>query len=520
MLIRNLSPRIKMNIANIPSQIKLKLNTIATLVIGLAFTVLTFRYQLKLLHFYQWEDESETIVSAKMMAAGHQLYLEIFNPHGPLVFLPGYLLEKFGSFDIAGHRVCIALLQLLMLVSIYKSPLLAQTNPFAKITYTAVAATILVVFFPFHFFSHMYTYQVMAGLLAAIILAQFLIPNITLPASANSQCKIIFYNLLIVCLPFFSIAYIPAAILLFLAGLKKNHLKLAVAGCLIGLGINLLYLATIGSIEGFYALHYYVPTKLMANMGGSANSSINIYNFLFEIYKGIAAELFAFFLLIVFILAAGRISQSEKGFPTRTLLMSMACISFLIRGGGFQGVGFYFSCLVVPIIFLKEIKSINYKTVIFLIPLLIICAIKLSAHNWYDKNKLNAHLISGRSDFSDLVQKITNKDDRILAFTYKNAEYIYSDRLPASGNHNFFPWQAKYSENPLIGKPIDTCSDIRNNKPKIILIDGWTPIDSYPFAEYAKCIMSELNAGYSQVKGTPYWIRNDVFPSNLDKHPK
>src|ERR1700761_579116 len=88
------------------------------------WAVLVVRYQYNLLNYLQYPDESETIVTAKMMAAGSVLYRDIFNHHAPLTFLTGFVLEKFGSFGVPGHRVPIAIMQLIALATIFFSPLL------------------------------------------------------------------------------------------------------------------------------------------------------------------------------------------------------------------------------------------------------------------------------------------------------------------------------------------------------------------------------------------------------------
>ena len=104
--------------------------------------LLVVRYQAYLLDYVEWGDESETIVVAKMMAAGMSLYSEIFNPHGPLTFLPGYLLELAGSFGIRGHRIPIAALQWAALASLYFSPLLVDRV--IRNIYAAIAASVMV----------------------------------------------------------------------------------------------------------------------------------------------------------------------------------------------------------------------------------------------------------------------------------------------------------------------------------------------------------------------------------------
>jgi hypothetical protein len=136
------------------------------------FVILSFRYQYFLLNYREWGDESETIVTAKMMAAGMKLYSEIFNQHGPLTFLPGVLAEKLGGFGVRGHRVSIALLQILAIFSIYKAPALNSASQ--RIITSVASALVILVFMP-DFFGHMYKYQTIAGILLVVILSQYTI---------------------------------------------------------------------------------------------------------------------------------------------------------------------------------------------------------------------------------------------------------------------------------------------------------------------------------------------------------
>ena len=73
---------------------------VLTYILFFIFAILAIRYQVLLLNYKEWGDESETIVAAKMIASGLRLYSEIFNHHGPLTFLTGLLVEKIGGDGI------------------------------------------------------------------------------------------------------------------------------------------------------------------------------------------------------------------------------------------------------------------------------------------------------------------------------------------------------------------------------------------------------------------------------------
>ena len=76
-------------------------------IVFVLFIFFMIRYQSFLLTYLYFDDEAETIVTARMMANGMQLYSEIFNHHGPLTFLTGYILELIRPSGIKGHRITI-----------------------------------------------------------------------------------------------------------------------------------------------------------------------------------------------------------------------------------------------------------------------------------------------------------------------------------------------------------------------------------------------------------------------------
>jgi hypothetical protein len=241
--------------------------------------------------------------------------------------------------------------------------------------------------------------------------------------------------------------------------------------------------------------------------------------FALNIYKALTEELPPFLGFATILAALARLSLIEKGFPTRTLILFIGVLSLLIRGGGIHAPPFYFACLTLPIVFFVHFQPRNKQYYFFLAALAALCIMRLLLVFEWDKAQLEKHRIAGTSPFAELVKKLTNKDDRILAYTYRNAQYIYADRLPASGNHHYFYWQDLYNRNPILGININTCKDIADNPPKIIYTDRWSdgPI---PWANYAQCIQAILDERYSQVKGDSTWIRNDIFPDYLEKERK
>jgi hypothetical protein len=128
-----------------------------------------------------------------------------------------------------------------------------------------------------------------------------------------------------------------------------------------------------------------------------------------------------------------------------------------------------------------------------------------------EKQKITSAPIPTETEFSRLVAEFTGPEDKIIAYSFKNFEYLVSGRLPASGHFFYLPWQEKYSENPKFGISIDACRQIREAAPKVMLIDKWVVWGRFPWDSYAGCIQGILDSNYRQIPDRPYYIRNDLL---------
>lgn len=474
----------------------------SAVVVFVVFVVLAIRYQIMLLDYLTFGDEAETIVAAKMIVSGQRLYSEIFNHHGPLTFLPGVLLGFFGDFDIPGYRVLIAVFQALAMASIYFSPMLGDA--FSRKTYTVSAASVMLLYFP-ELFGSMYMYQVMAGLIIVVILAQYTLPVMCAPEKISSR-HVVLGNALIACLPFLAITYAPIAFLFFVSSLRKQFLMRSIYS-LVGSGlINIIILFCIGSVAGFFAFHIYLNSEILPLYNGGQTAIILIKNS----FESATGNLAGFSLFLILVAALSRLSSAENGFPWRSVLLGLGMASLLIRGPGFHGLPYYYALLVIPLVFFAG-RTIVYKQSKFVVLLfLVVCLVKVSLLIPGDKEKLESARNPVTTEFSRIVQQVTAKDDRIIAYSFNNNEYIAADRLPASGNFFYLPWQAKYNENPKYGVKIDSCKEISEYRPKIMLISKWKVWDQYSWDSYAGCIQEIIDREYTQYPDRPYYLRNDV----------
>jgi hypothetical protein len=493
----------------------LKHNNVAAVAINIFFILFLFlilRYQINLLDYKEWPDESETIVTAKLIASGKKLYSEIHKTHGPLIYLPGILIEKISDFGVRTHRIFTLLLQLIALTSIYFSPLL--DSQLIKKIYTVISASFILLFLP-KFYGHTYIFQSMAGLFLVIILTQYTLPSLAHYNKVNTF-RVYLGNMLLISLPFIGISYLPASILLFAASMKKGYLDKIYIASILSFSLNLLYLVTIGSLIGFYVFHIYFNAVVMP-LFDLQDYPTTLYAVLINTIKSSTKNLAGVITLISLALLIANTFLKEKLFfwkpliDWRSLFVAIGIVTLLIRGSDVHGLAYYFAVIPIPMLLYKNNKSWNSLSAISVIFLLSICLIKLSLIIPSDRGKLASKQIQLKTDFSKLVDSLTNKEDRIIAYSNQNYEYIASQRLPASGSFYYLPWVQKYNENPKFDIIVDGCKDIKSYQPKIMLIDKWNVWDKFSWNSYGECIQDILDKNYTQIKGKPYYLRNDIY---------
>ncbi|MCW8163487.1 hypothetical protein D8B22_01220 [Verminephrobacter aporrectodeae subsp. tuberculatae] len=461
------------------------------------FIILAARYQYFLLNYIEWGDESETIVTAKMMASGQSLYSEIFNHHGPLTFFPGVMLELFGDFGVRGHRVPTAILQIISLFAIYCSPIFKNNiTRLASVFYAAV----LTIFFMPKFLGHMYTYQALTGLLLLIILFVYTFPSI-IDRNLLTAPRVFTGSLLIVSLPFLASTYAPIAAILFLISLPRSYVKASAAGAFLGTAVNLLFLICYGSLKGFLVIHFYLNYGILPEY-------LDVIPAALASMSGNTDAIGAF--LVFSIIGLLALASHEKKIPWRSMLLAIGIASLLIRGIDFHGLPYYYAFIGISLLPILKINEFTHSAKLVALFLILFCSAKASLLLPGDREKFVARRVPAETEFSRLVKKYTDKDDKIIAYSFDNFQYIAADRLPASGHFFYLPWQEKYSENPKFGINIDACKEIAEYRPKIMLINKWKVWGLYSWDSYGGCIQKIVDTHYTQVPDRPFYIRKDI----------
>lgn len=467
------------------------------------FGILLLRYQVKLINYIVWYDESETIVATKMMAVGKRLYIDIFNNHGPATFIIGYILSLLGNFKTQVYRIPMVVLQWIALFSIYTSPIQSKST-FRRIASVITIASFWMIFLPF-IYGHAYLYQTQSGLFFVIVLATYALP-IYLNKPLNKVQRLI-GPFLLSFIPFFAITNVPMVALLALSTIRRKDGYLPWLGYGLGLLINIGFLIAIGSLDGYFAYHVYLNAVILNEGNGLAGYVRNIFIYYRENFGN-------FLTLMVLIMATYQVTKRSVGWNgLRGIFLVPMFVSLVIRGGvayDLWGLIYLYALSGLAMVFFIEDKPLfHLKDYLMEWPLIFLCG--LGFYSIYRTSFIDQHMaiIPESTPFSKIVQKVTTADEEILAFTYRNFEYLAADRLPASAHFYYLPMQAQYNQKPYKMIKTDLLSDLKANQPKLIVMDYWSST-SVPWEDYASDIVAYVLINYTQIGYSDMFVRKDI----------
>lgn len=468
----------------------------------LVVVALAVRCQISMLNYGFWQDEFETMVASKMMGAGLRLYTDIFNQHGPLIFAFGSALEAITDATIADYRIVIAVLQWLMIGALLLSS--AQMPSPSRLLGLTIVVVLMVVALPY-VFGQMFLYQTVAGLFAAAAIALLVLPVLQ-GKQDISTAQAVVGGFLLCCLPFFAFTYAVASAGLILCSLTRPTWRAVMAGVALGAILNAAFIIARCSTSGFIVEHFYLNLAIYPAFGNN--------NFAETWLMQRNSFLLAAAIGVVLILAtAGRLVLRRRGVRWRAAVFVLALLSLLGRGPGFQGIQFYYALLPLVLAATPWVPLTNTARRCASLGVIFACLVKLSLLLPSDARRIEVGQIPTRSAFSDLVKRYTEPSDRIISYSFDNFEYILSQRLPAVADFYFLPQQAVYNARPMLGILSDPCKDIRVSRPKFVKLDKWLAWGRFSWESYGSCIDSIMQDSYGHVKGTPIYIRNDLWPS-------
>jgi hypothetical protein len=482
--------------------------------------LLAIFYENSLLSFKEWGDESETIITSVLLKNSYSLYDQIAESHGPLIFFPGIFIAHLSGYKILGYRIFIAILQLLAILSIYTSPVLIKFNDRIRTFYFIFALSVVLLYYP-KFYSHTFLYHNLAGIFLVFILTRY-----TFPSIANYKLdtrNVIIGNSLIASMPFLGISFIPISFFLFFSSIKKEYFYMAIVTSFIAVILNILFLLFVGSFKGFYVYHIYINTHLAPLFFPSDFYPSSFLGYINNIFHATQKNFSGIVTFAWISLGLLNIAYKERYFAWkylvnwRCIFVILGLFTLLARGSSNHALPYYYACLT----FFSTVKINQFKFYkignLIIYCLIFFIILKMSFFFVDDRIKFKQHEISYDTDFSKLVKSYTNSDDKIIAYSWQNFEYLASERLPISGSASYFPVTVAYNKNPILGINIDGCKDIEMYKPKIMLIDKLDFASNYLWSSFGQCIDFQLSRNYIKIVGKPFYIRKDVARKYFDQ---
>jgi hypothetical protein len=467
----------------------------------LLFAAMFVQHQLLLLNYREWGDESETIIAARMIASGAELFSEIFNHHGPLTFAPPLVLELFGAQSIQAHRLLIVLMQWAGLAAIIGG---LQTVPTTlRMAAAVLAATALTALLPIRH-GHTLIYQNMAGLLLVVALSLYVLP-IMLSDAPISRRRVVVGSALLASLPFLAVTYAPTAGLLWLAALRRTTLTLSVAAATAAVIVQLLFLAAIGSFEGFVAYHLYLNSQILPAYSGVGAADLGL-----TALRTVLAEPIAAIALVLLAVATAANTPRNAIGVLRAMTVSAAVALLLMRGFTVHSLPFQYSLTAFLPLLLVAVPRLPRSPVSVAVAAAI-CLLPASALFPANAQRLHDRPLPTDSTFARLARELTDPGDRVLSYSFNNSEYLLAERLPASAHFFYLPWQADYNRAPILGIKSDACHDIAQVQPKLITVNRWLVWRRFPWEDYGGCIELALAEWYVPAQQSArIYIRRDV----------
>ena len=512
--------------------------SLAVISIGLVVFAITARVGF---HIFEFGDETEKFVAAQMIHQGHHLYRDIFAHHGPVPYMLAHLYTLLVSPNNFTYiRVFPALLAVLSAAAIYLSPVFKTTAPRAL-----SAGAYFLLLSPIWVLQgiHMLLYQQIGGFLLTIAFMQLSFPLFF--GIKPTKYGLLVSGIAITLSCFTSYAFGASALLLLAASValvfastEKDDAKTLIppflAGVLGGALAIISWMLLFADFKGFLVYHFYFNQNVYSSFvvislkklfeifyfSLSQDSIIHSFTLLLFVFwvcffvfssvdrsstRKTLARLFALLLLIasIVLLNLRAITNfQDSGFVVANLAAfafacGLAMQHHLQRGRCLWAIG-TLSVFAFSVILMKQIGGYAVS------PFGLVK--KADFKNHLDLMKPN------RYEVFEFIRAITKKEDDLLVLVFNPAMYIRLDRLPASGNYYYLPWQAAYNKQPIDGYKIDICDDIEKNAPSVIAFDNWKVWDMYPIDEYEPCVPSLINESYIHLVDLgPWYVRKDIF---------
>lgn len=491
------------------------------------------------IHLFEFGDESEKFVIAKMLDQGLHLYRDIFSHHGPVPYMVAHLYSSLVSAsDFTWARVAIVLLAGAAGASVVLSPAIRTVQ--GRILATIVFLWVLSAFWVLQSL-HMLMYQSIGGFLLLIAFAQWVAPALLGEKPRPVGVFVSAFVLVMAC--FSAYAFGPAAVLMTASAMiglvasrttLRAHAAPFLLGVLVALTLAIGWMLLFADLPGYLVYHFYFNQYVyIQHSGASFQAVLNSFKIALSGDRLVHTAAVLFFAVWAFAMTLWvvrkSVSQQRGLLRIVGLLLLLAAVPFMNpRGGtGFQGATF----VIFNIGALALSVGVAYHALSRMAALGVVVLVLVLSEAAAHYSVSSPHGVA-RKDFGTnlalpkpldqqahgFIRAATNEQDPFVALIFDPIRYVRADRLPASGHFNYLPWQAAYERASVAGYQIDICADLEQYRPKVIWFDNWKVWDRYWMSEYEPCVIDLIGKHYRHVQEGLY-LRSDMLVRPLSDQP-
>jgi hypothetical protein len=299
------------------------------------------------------------------------------------------------------------------------------------------------------------------------------------------------------------------------------------------------WLLAYGDLKGYYIYHFYFNQAVYGKGFSLIAAIFDNFTFSFDSVGIVQSLALALFLCSIYIITLlPRTSDSTKGTVLRALALSVTACGVLFTNPTGQAANPSFVSVSFALFSLASASLLEghllaqYMRGTLNAALLCGAALTVTSRvSEYAKSYLNVprremsayvEVPHPRNDaMYGFIRRITKMEGDLLALNYNAGIYYKSDRIPASGNVFYLPWQADYNRHPKYGYKLDICEDIKSNKPAVIWFFNWLVGDNgSSIDDYEPCVLTRIVENYTPLTfGSPWHVRNDLYASTVANLP-
>jgi hypothetical protein len=498
----------------------------------------------------EFGDETEKFVAAAMIRHGMLLYKDIFANHGPLAYLLAWLTTFVtGTADFSQARLVVVALALAACAAVAFSPALGSRTidgwtqlrvPAASLWAAALFLAPLSALWFAHPL-HMLIYHALAGYLITIVLAQLVLPAIAgarigwWGAFASGASGVLAVAaaypeaVAVVC----CIAAATVAVWGHGGRAPVRRMLLALAAGMAAAALPLAVWITIyADWIGLFVYHFYFNQVVYGHMVGfspwdalhgiafSAAPAMRVHSFALAAGvlglagawrtrgPGRASRVAGIVLTCIAVLMLN--PKGSPDFPdSAEMIASFALLAVALgaRMGSTLGarMGSTLGARFDAAGGAAQAGLLTAALVFMVTGEVVARTAPISPHGMLRSQATDAVL---RPDPNDIVavevQRLVPPGGTFLALPFMAASYLNAQRLPASGDYYYLPFQAEYDRAPILGRAIDLCGDIERVRPAVILMVDF-PVGVWgSLSQYKPCVAQLLARDYTPLPTIPF----------------